>query len=57
MAYNFKSDDSFEKIAAGAAGTNVTIGWLRAMGQPIELSGVPPASKSEENKNQACPGS
>lgn len=39
MAYNFKSDDSFlRKLAVGAAGTNVTIGWLRAMGfNPIEL--------------------
>ena len=39
MANNFKSDDSFlRKLAVGAAGTNVTIGWLRAMGfNPIEL--------------------
>jgi len=39
VAYSFKSDDSFlRKLAVGAAGTNVTIGWLRAMGfNPIEL--------------------
>lgn len=39
MAYSFKSDDSFlRKLAVGAAGTNVTIGWLREMGfNPIEL--------------------
>lgn len=39
MAYSFKSDDSFlRKLAVGAAGTNVTIGCLRAMGfNPIEL--------------------
>ena len=39
MANNFKSDDSFlRKLAVGAAGTNATIGRLRAMGfYPIEL--------------------
>lgn len=39
MANNFKSDDSFlRKLAVGAAGTNTTIGNLKAMGfNPIEL--------------------
>ena len=39
MANNFKSDDSFlRKLAVGAAGTNVTIDRLKAMGfNPIEL--------------------
>ena len=39
MANSFKSDDSFlRKLAVGAAGTNATIGRLRAMGfNPIEL--------------------
>ena len=39
MANNFKSDDSFlRKLAVGAAGTNVTIDQLKAMGfNPIEL--------------------
>lgn len=39
MANNFKSDDSFlRKLAVGAAGTNATIGQLKAMGfNPIEL--------------------
>ena len=36
---HFKSDDSFlRKLAVGAAGTNATIAWLKAMGfNPIEL--------------------
>ncbi len=39
MAYYLKRDDSFlRKLAVGAAGTNLTIGRLRAMGfNPIEL--------------------
>ena len=39
MANNFKSDDSFlRKLAVGAAGTNVAISQLKAMGfNPIEL--------------------
>jgi len=39
VANNFKNDDSFlRKLAVGAAGTNVTINRLKAMGfNPIEL--------------------
>ncbi len=39
VANNFKSDDSFlRKLAVGAAGTNATIGRLKALGfNPIEL--------------------